>query len=188
MLTGEVSFSMLRDIVHYAIIGHSERRIYFNEDLEEVREKVAAAVRNEITPILCIGETKAERLAGETNRVIHDQLTTAIANLTTEEVRTIVIAYEPVWAISTFGGEVAKPSDIQKVLDHIRYQISELYGANISEEVRIIYGGSVNPDSVGGYLALEGCDGALVGGASLNYLEFAEIINKAYIVKNRDQK
>ena len=103
--TGEVSFTMLQDIVHYAIIGHSERRIYFNENHDTVRDKVAAAIRNEIIPILCVGETQEERRAGETRQVLHDQITTALSNLTAEEVSKMVIAYEPVWAISTFGGE-----------------------------------------------------------------------------------
>ncbi len=181
--TGEVSFTMLRDLVKYVIIGHSERRFYFHEDLEMIRDKVAACYRNGLTPILCIGETKAERTAGETKRVIHDQLVTALSNLTAEEVRSIVIAYEPVWAISTFQGEIAKPQDIQRVIDYIVYQISELYGPKVSRDVRILYGGSVNSDSVSSYLALENCDGALVGGASLNYQEFAKIINKAYLIK-----
>src|SRR5665213_107270 len=100
--TGEVSFTMLRELVHYALIGHSGRRIYFHETLEEVRDKVQAAVRNHIVPILCVGETKQERAAGEAKRVIHDQLTTALSNLTAEDVSQVVIAYEPVWAISTF--------------------------------------------------------------------------------------
>jgi triosephosphate isomerase len=182
--TGEVSFTMLKDLVDYAIVGHSIRRISFNETLEVVRDKVAASVRNGITPILCIGESKPERVSGKTKQVIHDQLTTAISNLTGEEVRTLVIAYEPVWAISTFEGEVAKPDEIQKELDYIRYQISELFGVEIAKKVRLLYGGSVDKHNVASYLALDGCDGALVGGASLNYSEFAEIINKAYIVKH----
>jgi len=182
--TGEVSFTMLRDLVDYAIVGHSVRRISFNETLEIVRDKVAASVRNKITPILCIGESKPERVSGKTKQVIHDQLTTAISNLTSDEVRDIVIAYEPVWAISTFEGEVAKPDEIQKELDYIRYQISELFGTEIANRIRLLYGGSVDKNNVASYLALDGCDGALVGGASLNYTEFAEIIRKAYIVKH----
>lgn len=178
--TGEVSFTMLRDLVHYCIIGHSARRIYFNESLEDVRDKVQAAVRNRITPILCIGETKQERAAGETKRVIHDQLTTAIANLTSEDISDIVIAYEPVWAISTFDGEVSKPDDMQKVMDFIRYEIKELYSATVAEEVRILYGGSVNQYDVNAYLSLKDCDGALVGAASLNYLEFSGVVDSAY--------
>ncbi|MGD0284528.1 MAG: triose-phosphate isomerase, partial [Candidatus Saccharimonadales bacterium] len=113
--TGEVSFAMLHDLVHYVIVGHSERRLYFNETLEIIRDKVAAAVRNDITPIICIGENKHERQAGETKQVIHDQLTTALSNLTNTEIENIVIAYEPVWAISTFNGEIAKPDDIAKM-------------------------------------------------------------------------
>lgn len=182
--TGEVSFTMLRELIDYCIIGHSERRIFFHESLEDVRDKVASAVRNGIRPILCIGESKPERLAGETKKVIHDQVTTALSNLTGDEIRDVAIAYEPVWAISTFGHELAKPDDIQKTIDYIRYQISELYGSAVSKAVRVLYGGSVDKHSVGAYLALEGCDGALVGADSLKVDDFAEIIKKAYVIHN----
>jgi triosephosphate isomerase len=178
--TGEVSFTMLRDLVHYSIIGHSARRIYFGETLETVRDKVQAAVRNGIVPILCVGETKEERDTGETKQVLHDQLTTAISNLTSEEVRDLVIAYEPVWAISTFEGEVAKPDDMEKAIAYIRHQIEELYGKRAASEVRILYGGSVNADDARAYLEIEGCDGALIGAASLNHHQFASIVNTAY--------
>jgi len=178
--TGEVSFTMLRDLVHYAIVGHSERRIYFNESLETVRDKVAAAIRNGIVPILCIGETRHERAAGETSRVIHDQLTTALMNLTTHEVEQLVIAYEPVWAISTFEGEVAKPDNIQRVFALIRSGIRELYGDKASEAVRLLYGGSVNADTSAAYLAIPDCDGCLVGASSLNYQQFSGIVDTAY--------
>lgn len=186
--TGEVSFTMLRGLVKFALIGHSERRIYFNESLELIRDKVTAAIRNEIKPILCIGETKPERVAGETKKVIHDQLITAISNLTAEEVRNVAVAYEPVWAISTFEGEPAKPSDIQKVIDYIRYQISQLYGAKTASHVRILYGGSVKADDVSGFLALDGCEGALVGGASLDYQSFISILDKAHLVQQSKNK
>jgi triosephosphate isomerase len=178
--TGEISYTMLRDLVHYAIVGHSERRIYFEETLEVVRDKVAAATRNGITPILCIGETKPEREEGVTKRVIHDQLTTALANLTSDEVENMVIAYEPVWAISTFGGEIASPGDIKKVFDYIRYQISELYGASVAEHVRLLYGGSVDDQTATGYLKIGGCNGLLVGSASLNYMKFSAIAESTY--------
>lgn len=178
--TGEVSFTMLRDLVHYCIVGHSARRIYFGETLEDVRDKVQAAVRNDIVPILCIGETKPERLNGETRRVIHDQLTTALANLTSEEVEKVVIAYEPVWAISTFDGEIAKPDDMQRAIEFIRYEIRELYGQAVSKEVRVLYGGSVDDHDAQAYLALPGCDGVLVGAASLNYRQFIGIVESAY--------
>ncbi len=179
--TGEVSFTMLRDLVHYVIVGHSERRIYFNETLEIVRDKVQAAIRNEISPILCVGETRHERAAGETKRVIHDQVTTALSNLTAEEVKDVVIAYEPVWAISTFGtGDPAKPDEIHNAIKWIRTLIKELYGKQTAEDIRVIYGASVDAEFVGGILGLEGIDGLLPGAASLNYHKFAGIIEAAY--------
>jgi triosephosphate isomerase len=178
--TGEVSFTMLRDLVHYSIVGHSARRVYFDETLEVVRDKVQAAVRNDIIPILCVGETKDERNAGETKRVIHDQITTALSNLTSEEIRDVIIAYEPIWAISTFEGEVAKPDDMEKAMKYIRHQIEELYGKRAASEVRVLYGGSVNDSDARAYLTLDGCDGVLVGAASLNHHQFASIVNTAY--------
>lgn len=178
--TGEVSFSMLRDLVHYAIVGHSERRIYFNESLEVIRDKIQAAIRNGIMPILCVGETKQERDEGETMQVLHDQVTTALRNLTADEIAMVSIAYEPVWAISTFGGELAKPGDVQQAMDFIRSQVAALYGQKASEEIRVLYGGSVDEHVVRGYLEIPGCDGALVGGASLNPYQFAGIIDAAY--------
>jgi triosephosphate isomerase len=178
--TGEVSYSMLRDLVHYAIVGHSERRMYFHEDLPTVREKVAAAIRNEITPIICVGETQHERKEGLAKRVLHDQVTTALANLTAREVGEIVIAYEPVWAISTFQGEYARPTEVAERLAYIRAQVAALYGERVARQVRVLYGGSVDDTTVSGYLAIDGCDGALVGGASINPYKFAGIIDAAY--------
>ncbi len=186
--TGEVSFSMLRDLVHYCLIGHSERRIYFNESLEMIRDKVAAAVRNDIVPILCVGETKNEREAGETRQVLHDQLTTALSNLTSREIEDVIIAYEPVWAISTFEGVLAKPHEIQSEIDFIRHQVEALYGDRAAQRLRVLYGGSVDDQIAHGYLELEGCDGALVGGASLNYVTFAAIVAAAERVQNERTK
>ncbi|HEY5153082.1 MAG TPA: triose-phosphate isomerase [Candidatus Saccharimonadales bacterium] len=178
--TGEVSFTMLRGLADYVIIGHSERRMYFNETLETVRDKVQAAVRNDISPILCIGETRHERAAGETNRVIHDQLTTALSNLTAEDVEKVVVAYEPVWAISTFGsGDPAKPDEIQRAVKWIRRILKELYGEKLADETRVIYGASVDAEFVGGILGLEGVDGLLPGAASLNYHKFSDIVAAA---------
>lgn len=184
--TGEVSYTMLQDLVHYVIVGHSERRLYFNETLEIVRDKVSAAVRNDITPILCVGETKDERLAGETRQVLHDQIVSALSNLTADEVENMVIAYEPIWAISTFGGELAKPADVEKAMKYIRKQVADLYGQKAADRVRVLYGGSVDDQIAGGYLELDDCDGALVGGASLNYHKFSGIVETAF--KLRHQK
>lgn len=178
--TGEVSFNMLRDLVHYIIIGHSERRLHFHEDLDMIRDKVAACVRNDITPILCVGETSQDRRNKETNQVLHDQIVTALSNLTSDEVQDIVIAYEPVWAISTFGGEFANPDDMEKTLQFIRKQVADLYGDKASKAVRVLYGGSVNEETANSYLVLENCDGVLVGGASLNYHKFSSIVDNAY--------
>lgn len=179
--TGEVSFAMLHELVHYSIVGHSARRVYFNETLEQIRDKVQAAVRNRITPILCIGETKQERVAGHTKQVIHDQLTTALANLTGSEVEDMVIAYEPIWAISTFDAEPAKPDDMQLALNYIRHQIESLYGKAVAAGVRVLYGGSVDAHDAAAYLSLDGCDGVLVGAASLNYQQFSGIVEQAHL-------
>jgi len=176
--TGEVSYTMLRDLVHYAIIGHSERRAYFHEDLPMVRDKVQAAVRNGIVPILCVGETQHERKEGYTKRVLHDQVTTALANLTAREVADVVIAYEPVWAIG--AGDPAKPAQIQEAIDYIRYQVAHLYGEKVASSMRVIYGASVEPEFVSGILSLNGVDGLLVGGASLNPYKFADIIEATH--------
>lgn len=184
---GEVSFAMLRDLVHYGIVGHSARRVYFGETLEMVRDKLTAAVRNGIVPVLCIGETKQERDAGETKQVIHDQLVTALSNVTSEDIETIVIAYEPVWAISTFEGEIAKPDAMQKAFDYIRFQIRELYGQRAADAVRVLYGGSVDDSDARAYLELSGCDGVLVGAASLNYAKFASIVDSAYRLQRERQ-
>lgn len=183
--TGEVSFTMLRELVDYVIIGHSERRIYFNETLETVRDKVQAAVRNGISPVLCVGETQHERNGGETRRVIHDQVVTALSNLTAEEVEKVVIAYEPVWAISTFGGKLAKPAEVKQVTDQIRYQVGELYGAQTAADMRVIYGGSVDDQTAAGYLEIDGIDGCLPGSASLNYHKFTGIVEAAYRVHHK---
>lgn len=178
--TGEVSFTMLRDLVHYGIIGHSERRHIFHEDLPLIRDKVAAAVRNEIVPILCVGETKHERDEHETNQVLHDQLMTALTNLTASEVGDMVIAYEPVWAVSNGTNynthDIAKPDQVEKATDYIRRYVTDVFGAKAGKDIRVLYGGSVVPDVVHGFLNIPGVDGFLVGGASLNYDSFSSIV------------
>ena len=175
--TGEVSFTMLRELVHYVIIGHSERRHIFHEDLDMIRDKMAAAVRNDIMPILCVGETETERKEGETKQVLHDQLMTGLSDLTAAEVGQAVIAYEPVWAIGT--GNIATPDQASEAVKYIRSYIQDVFGPKAGKNVRVLYGGSVVPDVSGGFLNIPGIDGFLVGGASLNYEQFTGIVEAA---------
>lgn len=176
--TGEVSAAQLHGMVDYALVGHSERRHIFHETDKDTRAKVQAAIRNNIKPILCVGETASERAMNETYDVIHDQLIGGLANVTSEELEQVAIAYEPVWAIGT--GDNALPADVEKVFVAIRNQIKHLYGAKAAQAIRVLYGGSVKADSAGGYLALKDCDGLLIGGASLDAHEFCSIIDKAH--------
>jgi len=176
--TGEVSAAQLKGIVSYALVGHSERRHVFHEHDKDTRAKVQAAIRNDITPVLCVGETAGEHAADETRDVIHDQLMGGLANVTSDEAKDIVIAYEPVWSIGT--GVNAKPADVTRAVVAIRSQLKHLFGSKVSEDVRILYGGSVNEDNAADYLMLPGIDGLLIGGASLDVHVFSAIIEKAY--------
>lgn len=176
--TGEVSASQLRGIVSYGLVGHSERRHVFHETDKDTRAKVQAAIRNGIRPVLCVGETISERTSGETKDVIHDQLIGGLANITSEELPDVIIAYEPVWAIGT--GNNALPRDVIEAVVSIRSQLKHLYGAKVAQEVQVLYGGSITPDSAAEYLALDGVDGLLVGGASLDAHAFMTIVEKAY--------
>lgn len=176
--TGEVSATQLRGIVSYGLVGHSERRHVFNETDKDTRAKVQAAIRNGIKPILCVGETAGERINGETHDVLHDQLLGGLANVTSEELDDVIIAYEPVWAIGT--GNNAVPHDVTQAILSIRRQLTHLYGAKAAANVQVLYGGSVTADSAADYLALPEVDGLLVGGASLDAQAFTSIIEKAY--------
>lgn len=176
--TGEVSATQLRGVADYAIIGHSERRHIFHEAERDVRNKVQAAIRNHIRPILCIGETARERADGETKEVLHDQLISGLANVTSEELDEVTIAYEPVWAIGT--GNNALPSDVKDAVKVIRDQIKYLHGNTAANTLRVLYGGSVTADSAADYLTIYGIDGLLVGGASLDGNAFTEIVHRAH--------
>lgn len=180
--TGEVSATQLRGVAQYVIIGHSERRHIFNEHDKDIRHKVAAVIRNRMKPILCIGETAVEHSNNETLHVIHDQLTSGLLNVTSEEIKNIVIAYEPVWAIGT--GVSAHPEDVASATKEIRKQIRFLYGKTAAEDVQILYGGSVTAETSPGYLSVDGVDGLLVGGASLKAKEFASIVENARVNNN----
>ena len=176
--TGEVSATQLRGIVQYGLVGHSERRHVFGETDKDTRAKVQAAIRNRIRPVLCIGETIQERTNGETEMVLHDQLVGGLANVTSEELEQVVVAYEPVWAIGT--GVNAKPHDVIAAVKAIRTQLAHLYGKRAASEVQVLYGGSVTADSAADYLAIEQIDGLLVGGASLDEFAFNDIVKKAH--------
>lgn len=178
--TGEVSASQLRGLVQYGLVGHSERRHVFGERSKDIRSKVQAAVRNGITPVLCIGETASERADGETADTIHDQLIGGLVNITSVEVEHIVVAYEPVWAIGT--GKFAAPRDVSRAVKLIRKQIKQLFGALAAKHVRVLYGGSVNVDNASAYLQIDGVDGLLIGDTSLDVRAFAEIIKKADVI------
>ncbi|MBQ2637759.1 triosephosphate isomerase, partial [Candidatus Saccharibacteria bacterium] len=153
--TGEVSVSQLRSLVDYAIVGHSERRYIFKETDKDVRNKVAAALRNGITPILCVGETESERTFGETADVIRDMVLGGLSEVSAEDVKKVILAYEPVWAISGSGRNVkpASPLDVKDVFSLIRETLKETYGKETAEETPLLFGGSVSPDNAGGYLS-----------------------------------
>lgn len=173
--TGEVSPLMLKDAgCQYVIVGHSERRQYFAETDAVVNRKIRAAFAHDLLPILCVGETLAEREQGETETVIKRQVTDALAGVSPAAVTNLVIAYEPVWAIGT--GRAARPDDAQAVAGLIRRTVAELYGEEAAGQVRIQYGGSVTPENVSAFLQEPDIDGALVGGASLSPETFAAIV------------
>ncbi|MGV9327625.1 triose-phosphate isomerase [Streptosporangium sandarakinum] len=172
--TGEVSGAMLAKLgCTFVVIGHSERRQYHREDDDVVNAKVHAAYRHSLTPILCVGENLEVRRSG--GQVAHSvaQLDGALHKVTAEQAASIVLAYEPVWAIGT--GEVATPQDAQEVCGALRSRLAELYDADVAAAVRILYGGSVKADNIVGIMAQPDVDGALVGGASLDPVEFVKI-------------
>lgn len=172
--TGEISPIMLRDVgCTYVIIGHSERRKYFNESDENVNLKVKKALASGLKPIVCVGETDGERNKGVTQAVVNRQVRGALAGI--DKVNSLVIAYEPVWAIGT--GKVATSAQAQDVHDFIRRLLVEIYGCSAAD-VRILYGGSVTRDNVGELISMEDIDGALVGGASLKPDGFLGILSQ----------
>ena len=171
--TGEISAEMLKDYgVKYVIIGHSERRQYFGENNDTVNMRTLTALKNELTPIVCIGETLTERTNGETENVLTRQLEFGLHGV--EDVKQIVIAYEPVWAIGT--GQTATDEQAQETIKFIRKKLSKMFGVKEANRVRILYGGSMNAGNCKGLMAQPDIDGGLIGGASLK-LDFAKIVN-----------
>jgi triosephosphate isomerase (TIM) len=173
--TGEVGPGMLKSLnVEYVILGHSERRQYFAETDETVNNKVKAAFANELTPIMCCGETDGEREARETEAKVERQVTEGLKGLKPEQARDMVIAYEPIWAIGT--GKTATPDDAQQVCGFIRDILTDVFDADVAQAIRIQYGGSVKSGNAEALTSQRDIDGALVGGASLDAAEFASIV------------
>lgn len=174
--TGEVSAKMLKSInVEYVIIGHSERRQYFNETDESVNKKVKMALKNGLKPIICVGETLEQREAGIQYDIITEQTKKALDGLTEEQAANTIIAYEPIWAIGT--GKTATKEDANDACRKIREKIAEIYGQNVAERVIIQYGGSMKPENAKELLEMSDIDGGLIGGASLKAETFEKIVN-----------
>lgn len=180
--TGEVSAEMLRALfVNYVIVGHSERRTYFGDTDAFVNQKVLAALKNQLKPILCVGETLAERENGSTLKVVQTQIEAGLEGVSKELATSVVIAYEPVWAIGT--GKVATTEQAQEVHAFIRTLLGKLFGDQIAQKVRILYGGSMKPANAPELLAQKDIDGGLIGGASLESRSFVELIKAAAAAK-----
>ena len=174
--TGEVAPGMLEAMgVSYVVIGHSERREYFNETDEACNKKVKAAFAHNLVPILCCGESLEDRENGTTNAVIEAQIKVDIAGLTDEQAKNLVIAYEPIWAIGT--GKTATSEQANETIAAIRAMVAEMYSQEIADAVRIQYGGSVKPNTISEQMGMSDIDGALVGGASLVATDFSGIVN-----------
>ena len=179
--TGEISPLMLADLCEFVIIGHSERRQYFNETGKIINKKVQAALRVGLKPILCIGERLEENEAGKTKEVVTEQLESSLAGM--EHLNGLTIAYEPVWAIGT--GRAATGEQANDTIGLIRRTISQKYGKKIAQELRILYGGSVTADNTAEFMQQPEIDGALVGGASLNADQFLSIVRQTSEIKAR---
>jgi triosephosphate isomerase len=174
--TGEISCSMLKNIVKYLLIGHSERRQIFKENNELINEKVKVAFKNDFTPLLCVGETLDERENGNTFKVIENQLTDNLKDISNSNIDKIVIAYEPIWAIGT--GKTATPEQAQEVHNFIRNFLSKI--SDNANTIPILYGGSVKPENSLELLSQNDINGALIGGASLKVEQFFDIITNSY--------
>ena len=174
--TGEISADMLVSAgCQYVIIGHSERRQYFGETDETVNQKISAAIAAKLIPVFCIGETESERESGNTFSVLDKQVKDGLKDKVVEDLGSLVIAYEPVWAIGT--GKTATIDQAQEVHAFVREMLGSIYEKSIASQIRILYGGSVNPDNVDALMAQEDVDGALVGGAALKADSFSRIIH-----------
>lgn len=173
--TGEIAPNMLKELgVEYVIIGHSERRQYFGETDESVNKKVTVALAHGLNPIMCVGETLEEREKGITEKVVEKQTREGLKGLEGQDVQRVVIAYEPVWAIGT--GKTATSDQANEVIAFIRGIVSDMFGKDVAEKIRIQYGGSMNPKNASELMAMPDIDGGLIGGASLKAEDFAKVV------------
>lgn len=176
--TGEISPLMVKELASYVILGHSERRTYFCESDATVQRKLKAAERHALTPIVCVGEVLEERESGRTAEVIEKQILEGLTGLSPDFASRMIVAYEPVWAIGT--GKASTPEDANQVIGEvIRPALAQLYGAEVAQAIRVLYGGSVKPENAAGFFAQPEIDGALVGGASLKAADFIAIAQAA---------
>jgi triosephosphate isomerase len=176
--TGEVSADMVREAgAEYVILGHSERRQHFGETDETVNKRLASALAAKLTPIVCIGETLDQREANETMNVLDRQIKIGLDGMTGDQIGSLVIAYEPVWAIGT--GRNATPGQAEEAHSHIRQRLRQWFGADAADHCHVIYGGSVKPDNIHELVVLPDVDGALVGGASLEIKSFHDIVARS---------
>lgn len=173
--TGEISIPMLKEInIDWSLIGHSERRAYNGETNETCNKKILHLLENKMVPVYCVGETLQEFENGDTKKVVGSQVVEGLANVSSSDIESVVIAYEPVWSIGT--GKNASKEIAQDVCKFIRDEVSKLFGEEKAQKVRILYGGSVKPENVKEYLSAEDIDGALVGGASLKIDSFKLLV------------
>ncbi|PTX92659.1 triose-phosphate isomerase [Opitutus sp. ER46] len=180
--TGEISAAMLRALfATHVILGHSERRSYFGENDEFINKKVITSLKNQLKPILCVGETLAERESGSTLKVVQRQVEGGLEGVSKEQAPTVVVAYEPVWAIGT--GKVATTEQAQEVHAFIRGLLVKLFGDAVAQKVRILYGGSMKPANAPELLAQQDIDGGLIGGAALEARSFVDLVNAATAAK-----
>ncbi|MCL2280923.1 triose-phosphate isomerase [Candidatus Saccharibacteria bacterium] len=185
--TGEISATQLRGLAQYVLVGHSERRNIFDEDDREIRFKVQAALRNGLTPILCVGETEFEYNEGDTPHVLNDHVAGGLLNVGSDQMDDVIIAYEPVWAIGS--GKTPKLEEIEKAIELIRTQVAHMFGKSIAKNVPILYGGSVNLTNARAILSVKGVDGLLIATASLIAPEFVGIVEIASeLVKKEGEK
>lgn len=174
--TGEISAEMLKEVgAEYVIIGHSERRQMFGETDRTVNLRTAQAIKSGLKPIVCVGETLEERESGQTEQVVKTQTEGAFAGLSKADMKTVVIAYEPVWAIGT--GKTATSAQANETIAYIRSVVAKMFGGPVADALRIQYGGSMNPGNVKDLMAQPDIDGGLIGGASLKAEEFAKVVN-----------